>query len=136
MLGLLSLVGIPVLGGEAPRLGFSDAESRSCVAVKYFPVKGDLIDQKVTGDWGLVDETRKKTDNLTHKVLAALHRRIRVTMPTRRATPSPAPGGENLRVPGATADRRPLRRRRSLTDYNKIMLGSGIEKIERKGVKK
>jgi hypothetical protein len=43
------------------------------LVVKYFPVKGDLIDQTVTGDWGApLEETRKKTDQLTQEVLAAL----------------------------------------------------------------
>ena len=41
--------------------------------VKYFPVQGDLIDQKVTGDWGApLDETRKKTEQLTQEVVTAL----------------------------------------------------------------
>ena len=85
------------------------------LVVKYFPVKGDLIDQKVTGDWGApLDETRKKTEQLTQEVLTALQEGSRYhgyKDEQRQAQPC-LPGGEDLRVPGATADRRPLGRRR------------------------
>ena len=50
------------------------------LVVKYFPVQGDLIDQKVTGDWGApLEETRKKTEQLTQEVLAALQERLTVS---------------------------------------------------------
>jgi hypothetical protein len=43
------------------------------LVVKYFPVKGQLIDQQVTGDWGApLDETRNKTAALTQEVITAL----------------------------------------------------------------
>ncbi len=43
------------------------------LVVRYFPVKGDLVDRAVTGDWGApLKETREKTERLTKEVLAAL----------------------------------------------------------------
>jgi hypothetical protein len=43
------------------------------VVVKYFPVKGDRLDQAVTGDWGeTLEATRAKTDRQTQEVIAAL----------------------------------------------------------------
>jgi len=45
------------------------------LVVKYFPVKGDRIDQSITGDWGApLEETRQKTDKLT-KALGTFSRR-------------------------------------------------------------
>jgi len=43
------------------------------LVIKYFPVKGDRIDQTVTGDWGeSLEETRKKTTTQTEQVAHAL----------------------------------------------------------------
>jgi hypothetical protein len=43
------------------------------LVVKYFPVKGDRIDQTVTGDWGeTLAATRKKTTVQTKEVIRAL----------------------------------------------------------------
>lgn len=43
------------------------------LVVNYFPVKGDRIDQSVTGDWGAtLAETRQKTESQTKEVIAAL----------------------------------------------------------------
>jgi len=43
------------------------------LVVKYFPVKGDRIDQTVTGDWGeSLEETREKTTTQTDQILHAL----------------------------------------------------------------
>ncbi len=70
MIGL-SLISIAVSAAEReePKLPMEIP----VLVVKYFPVQGDLIDQKVTGDWGApLDETRKKTEQLTQEVVAAL----------------------------------------------------------------
>ena len=59
MIGLL-LIGIAVSAAERrePKLPMQIP----VLVLEYFPVKGDLIDQKVTGDWGApLDETRRKT---------------------------------------------------------------------------
>jgi hypothetical protein len=43
------------------------------VIVKYFPVDGDKIDIKVTGDWGdSLAATREKTERITRQTIAAL----------------------------------------------------------------
>ena len=43
------------------------------VVVKYFPVKGEMIDISVTGDWGAsLQETRGKTERQTQELIAAL----------------------------------------------------------------
>jgi hypothetical protein len=109
------------------------------VVVKYFPVKGDLIDQKVTGDWGApLEETRKKTDQLTQEVLAALQEgsryhgyrdeaakpslvyRVVKTFEFLEPLPTVPHSGEGA----------------PMTDYNKIMRRIGIKQwVEQKGVK-
>lgn len=41
--------------------------------VKYFPVDGDSVDIRVTGDWGdTLGATRKKTERITHQTITAL----------------------------------------------------------------
>lgn len=43
------------------------------LVIKYFPVKGDRIDQAVSGDWGeTLEATRTKTDHITRTLKAAL----------------------------------------------------------------
>ncbi len=43
------------------------------IIVKYFPVDGDRIDIKVTGDWGdSLAATRDKTERITRQTIAAL----------------------------------------------------------------
>jgi hypothetical protein len=43
------------------------------VIVKYFPLDGNNIDIKVTGDWGdSLSATREKTERITQRTIAAL----------------------------------------------------------------
>ncbi len=43
------------------------------LVIKYFPVKGERIDQTVTGDWGAsLEETRTKTTTQTEQAARAL----------------------------------------------------------------
>jgi len=109
------------------------------LVVKYFPVKGDLIDRKATGDWGApLDETRKKTDQLTHAVLAALQEGSRYHgYKDERAKPSLV-----YRVLKAFEFLEPLPTvphsggGAPMTDYNKIMLRVNVKQwVEQKGVK-
>ena len=112
-----SMIGLSLLGSlaaisaaerEAPKLPMEIP----VLVVKYFPVKGDRIDQKVTGDWGApLEETRKKTEQLTEEVIAALQEgsRYHGYKDKRRQAQPCLQGGGDLRVPGAAADRRPLR---------------------------
>ena len=109
------------------------------LVINYFPVKGDRIDQSVTGDWGAtLTETRQKTDIQTKQVIAALQEgsryhgykdqraqssllyRVVETVEFLEPLPTVARPGE--RVP--------------MTDYNKIMERIGIQDwVEKKGVK-
>lgn len=109
------------------------------LVVKYFLVKGDLIDQKVTGDWGApLEETRKKTEQLTEKVLNALQEGSRYHgYKDQRAKPSLA-----YRVVKTFEFLQPLPTvARSgegvpMTDYNSIMRRVNIKQwVEQKGVK-
>jgi hypothetical protein len=109
------------------------------VVVKYFPVKGELIDQKVTGDWGApLEETRKKTDQLIKEVLAALQEGARYHgYKDEAAKPSLA-----YRVVKTFEFLEPLPtvphsgEGAPMTDYNKIMRRIGIKQwVEQKGVK-
>jgi hypothetical protein len=109
------------------------------LVIKYFPVKGDRIDQTVTGDWGeSLIETRKKTTLQTEQVARALQEGSRYHgYKDRTAQPSlvykvvetieylePLPT-----VPKSGMDA-------PMTDYNRIMQRVGIRKwVEEKGVK-
>lgn len=45
------------------------------LVISYFPTDGDKIDIRVTGDWGApYEETRAKTQRLTHEACAALEK--------------------------------------------------------------
>jgi len=66
-----------VLLGTNPAVADTDVPSLPMkipvLVVKYFPVKGDRIDQTVTGDWGApLEETRQKTDKQTKALIHAL----------------------------------------------------------------
>jgi hypothetical protein len=109
------------------------------LVVKYFPVKGDRIDQSVTGDWGEpLEETRQKTTLQTEQIAHALQEGSRYhgykneaakpslvykvveTIECLEPLPTVPKSG-----PGAP-----------MTDYNKIMRRVGIKKwVEAKGVK-
>ena len=75
------------------------------LVIKYFPVRGDLIDVEVTGDCGApLDEMRQKTDEMTQELLSCTPARIslpRLQEPEGCFQPG-LHGGENVRVPGAT----------------------------------
>lgn len=109
------------------------------LVVKYFPVKGDRIDQSVTGDWGAtLAETRRKTESQTKEVIAALQEGSRYHgYNDQDAKPSllykvvgTLEFMEPLPTVARTGDRVPM------TDYNKIMERIGIrEWVEKQGVK-
>ena len=109
------------------------------VVVKYFPVKGELIDVAVTGDWGApLQETREKTEKLTVEVALNLMEGSRYHgYKDPRARPSLM-----YRVVKTYEFLEPLptvpRRSEKVpnTDYTKIMERIGIrEWVEEKGVK-
>ena len=80
------------------------------LVIKYFPVRGDLIDVEVTGDWGApLDEIRQKTDEMTQELLSCTPARLSLPRLQERKAPSQPGlhGGENVRVPGAASHRRP-----------------------------
>jgi hypothetical protein len=136
MIGLL-LIGMTVSAAERrePQLPMQIP----VLVVKYFPVKGDLIDQTVTGDWGApLDETRKKTDQLTLEIVTALQEgsryhgykdetakpslayRVVKTFEFLEPLPTVAHSGEGA----------------PMTDYNKIMRRVNIKQwVEQKGIK-
>ena len=109
------------------------------LVVKYFPVKGDRIDQTVTGDCGdTLEATRAKTDHITRTVKAALEEGSRFRAykdPTARPSlkytivdtveflePMPTKPVPGEKVP--------------LTDYGKIVERVNIRDwVENKGVK-
>jgi hypothetical protein len=109
------------------------------LVVKYFPAKGGLIDQKVTGDWGApLEATRKKTDQLTEEILTALQEgsryhgykdeeakaslAYRVVKTFEFLEPLPT-------VPRSGQDA-------PMTDYNQIMRRVNIKQwVEQKGIK-
>jgi hypothetical protein len=109
------------------------------LVVKYFPVKGDLIDVGVTGDWGAsLKDTRAKTDKLTATVCGALQDgsryhgyknpnakpslTYRIVKTIEYLEPLPTTPRPGRRVPN--------------TDYNAIMKKIDIRQwVERKGVK-
>ena len=109
------------------------------LVVKYFPVKGDLIDVGVTGDWGAsLKDTRAKTDKLAARVSKALQDGSRYHgYKNPRAKPSLV-----YRIVKTIEYLEPLptvaRRGRKVpnTDYIAIMKKIGIRKwVEDKGVK-
>jgi hypothetical protein len=109
------------------------------LVIKYFPVSGELIDQKATGDWGApLAETRKKTDQLTEAVIAALQEGSRYHgYKDPAAQPSLAYKVldtfeflEPLPTVPRTGNDAPM------TDYNRIMQRVNIRKwVEEQGVK-
>ena len=138
----LSMVG-PLLIGSAVSAAEREEPTTPMeipvIVVKYFPVKGDLIDQKVTGDWGLRwTRPGRKLSNLprksslrckmAHGITAtktsaakpSLAYRVVKTFEFLEPLPTVAHSGEDA----------------PMTDYNKIMLRIGIKEwVEQKGVK-
>jgi hypothetical protein len=109
------------------------------LVVKYFPVRGDQIDQSVTGDWGgPLEATREKTDRLTQEVLDALQQGCRYHgYKNAQARPSLAYEVldtieflEPLPTRSRPGSRTPI------TDYARIMQRIDIRKwVEQQGVK-
>jgi hypothetical protein len=109
------------------------------LVIKYFPVKGKLIDVKVTGDCGApLEEMRQKTDEMTQELLFALQQGSRYHgYKNRKAPPSVAYTVsrtyeflEPLPTIARPGEKAPL------TDYNKIMQRVTIKQwVEQKGVK-
>ena len=109
------------------------------VVVKYFPVRGELIDRAVTGDWGAsLTDTRAKTDKLTAVVARTLTEGsrfrayknpqakpslvYRIVRTFEFLEPLPTVARPGQKVPN--------------TDYNRIMKRIGIrEWVEGKGIK-
>lgn len=108
--------------------------------VHYFPLDGDRIDIKVTGDWGApYEETRAKCDRLTREVVEALQEGSRF-----RGYKDPsAPAALTYRIVARYEFKKPLPTRplrpgegAPMTDYNAIMREIGIrDLVERRGVK-
>jgi hypothetical protein len=109
------------------------------LVVKYFPVDGDRIDQKVTGDWGAsLDETREKTQRLTKEVADALQEGSRYHgYKDPQAKPSliyEVVDTVEFLEPLPTVDR--PGQRVPLTDYRRIMERINIQQwVDGRGVK-
>jgi hypothetical protein len=109
------------------------------LVVKYFPVKGDLIDIEVTGDWGAsLAETRAKTERLTQEVIKALQEGSRYHG---YKNPKAAPSLK-YQVAGVLEFLEPLPTRQKpghktpMTDYWQIMERVGVRRwVEGRGVK-
>lgn len=109
------------------------------LVVKYFPVKGDRIDQSVTGDWGeTLEATRAKCDQIVRTVAATLEEGSRFRTykdPTARPSLKYTIVGdleylEPLPLRPKEGDGVPM------TDYNKVMERVKIRDwVEGKGVK-
>jgi len=110
------------------------------VIVKYFPLDGDRIDVRVTGDWGdLLLATREKTERITRQTITALEEGSRYHgYKDKNAKPSLKYKILDVRE---FLQPLPLRAKRPgekvpMTDYAKIMADIDIQTyVEQKGVK-
>jgi len=110
------------------------------VIVKYFPIDGDRIDVRVTGDWGdLLSSTREKTERITWQTIAALEEGSRYHgYKDKNAKPSLKYKILDVKE---FLQPLPLRTKRPgdkvpMTDYAKIMADIDIQTyVEQKGVK-
>ena len=109
------------------------------LVIKYFPVKGRLIDREVTGDWGApLEDTRRKTERQTGELIEALQQGSRYHG-YKNPQSEPSLRYEILDVveflePMPTVPR--SGRKVPYTDYNKIMHRVDIRKwVEDRGVK-
>jgi hypothetical protein len=110
------------------------------VIVKYFPVDGDKIDIKVTGDWGdSLVATREKTERITRQMIVALEEGSRYRG-YKDASAKPSLKYTVLAVKEFLQPL-PVRPKRSddevpMTDYARIMADiDGRAWVEQKGVK-
>jgi hypothetical protein len=109
------------------------------LVIKYFPVRGDLIDREVTGDVGApLQQMRQKTDEMTRELLFALQQGSKYHgYKNRKAPPSLVYTVgrtyeflEPLPTIGRPGENVPL------TDYNKVMQRVNINQwVEQRGVK-
>jgi len=110
------------------------------VIVKYFPIDGDRIDVRVTGDWGdLLSATREKTERITRQTIAAIEEGSRYHgYKDKNAKPSLKYKILDVKE---FLQPLPLRTKRPgekvpMTDYAKIMADIDIQTyVEQKGVK-
>jgi len=134
----------PVRGADAKQMA-SVQEIRlpikiPIVIVKYFPVDGERIDIKVTGDWGEpLAATRQKTERITQQTIRALEQGSRYHgYGIENARPSleyQILGIKEFLQPLPVRPKRPGDRV-SMTDYARIMAEIDIETwVEEKGVK-
>ncbi len=110
------------------------------VVVSYFPIDGDNIDRKVTGDWGdSYAATKAKCERLTKETIAALEEGSRfrgykdaAAKPSLKYTVA---GTFEFKKPLPTCSLKPGEKV-PMTDYNAIMREIGIQKwVEERGVK-
>jgi hypothetical protein len=70
---LLAVVPLPSGLSAVPTPAKNPAYEIGVLVVNYFPTNGNLIDLRVTGDWGAsLSETERKTERQTREVIAAL----------------------------------------------------------------
>lgn len=110
------------------------------VIVKYFPVDGDKIDIKVTGDWGdLLSATREKTERIAQQTIAAMEDGSRYHgYKDKNAKPSLKYKILDVKEFLQPLPLRPKRQgdKVPMTDYAKIMAAIDIRTfVEQKGVK-
>lgn len=109
------------------------------LVVRYFPIQGDRIDIRVTGDWGApLADTRAKTERLTREIIEALEQGSRY----RGYTNPGAPPSLRYRVVGELEFLEPLPtfakrgHRTPMTDYAQIMDRVNIRHwVEQRGVR-
>lgn len=134
---LAAALGVWVLGAEpaAPDLPMRVP----VLVIRYFPVKGDLVDRAVTGDWGApLAETRAKTERLTREVIAALEEGSRYHGYSNPAARPSLDYGvvETLEFLEPLPTRPRTGPEAPLTDYAAIMQRVGIRDwVEAKGVR-
>ncbi|MBI5384100.1 MAG: hypothetical protein HZA90_05375 [Verrucomicrobia bacterium] len=138
--GMVALAAFGVI--TAPLAAFAAAQGPFEVPVlvlSYFPTNGDLVDVRVTGDWGRpLAETRAKTQRQTREVLNALEQGSRYHgYKDAAAKPS-----LKYSVVGEMEFLRPLPtfakpgHRTPMTDYARIMADVNIRDwVERRGVR-
>jgi hypothetical protein len=109
------------------------------VVVRYMPVKDEIIDKTVTGDWGQpLNETRRKTRQMTEQVIAALEEGSRY----HGYKDKDAPASLKYTIVDTIEFLKPMPtipkagRKAPLTNYAAIMQEIGVQRwVEEKGAK-